>query len=217
MASRFREYLRATVPLVTIVIATIPGRDELLKRALASADAQTAPHELVLVTARDDEGAAETRNRALEKVTTPWIAWLDDDDELLPDHVESLLMEAFIRDVDLVYPGMRIIGMNDPLAVQNDEGVWVNPYGMPFTKKSEEHLRVHGNFIPITYLVKTECVRLAGGFPIPFTEEWPRDCEDYGLILKMLDQGVKIAHLKKRTWIYHVHGKNTGGLVEKRQ
>lgn len=217
MASRFREYLGTTGPLVTVVIPTIPGRDELLARAVSSALKQTVACNLLVQEAAENEGAAETRNRALGLVTTPWIAWLDDDDELYPDHVESLLMEAFIKDADLVYPGMRIIGMNDPLAVDNGDGIWVNPYGVPFGPIQEAHLRKHGNFIPITYLVKTECVKKAGGFPIPFSKEWPRDCEDYGLLLKMLDQGVRIVHLKKRTWIYHVHGKNTGGLVEKRQ
>jgi glycosyltransferase involved in cell wall biosynthesis len=39
-----------------------------------------------------------------------------------------------------------------------------------------------------------------------------RDCEDYGLLLRLLDAGYKFHHVTGvRTWIYNFHDANTGG------
>src|SRR3954466_11334905 len=67
---------------VTVCVPTIPGREQLLARALASVDAQTArPRRILVVADTERRGAAWTRNRLLRQVRTSWVAWLDDDDE----------------------------------------------------------------------------------------------------------------------------------------
>jgi hypothetical protein len=117
---------------------------------------------------------------------------------------------------DLVYPCMQIAGADrDPLAVAVN-GNWVNPCGVRFGPEQEWHLRHRGNFIPVTYLVRTGLVRQVGGFPIPFSAEWPRDCEDHGLLIRLLDAGCRIHHVPEKTWVYNFHAGNTGGLVSKR-
>src|SRR3546814_3322729 len=69
---------------ITVVIPTIPQWKVMLSRAMRSVMAQTLPARAVIVQAdNDQEGSAVTRNRALEAVRTPWVAFLDDDDQFL--------------------------------------------------------------------------------------------------------------------------------------
>jgi glycosyltransferase involved in cell wall biosynthesis len=169
---------------VAVVIPTIPGRKEMFERALESVQNQTRrPDEIIVETDAQRTGAAYTRNRALDRVESDVIMWLDDDDELLPNHVERLTRVLEKYDViDLVYPIPEMIGGRDPTATSVN-GIWQLPWGVPFGAEQEYHLRNFGSFIPITHAVRTQTVNAAGGF-----------------------------HLPVKTWRWHgYHGTNTGG------
>lgn len=201
---------------VTVVMPTITGREELLRRARRSIDAQTvAPGAVVEVWDEQREGAAKARNRGIEHVQTDWIAWLDDDDELLPNHIKVLVAGANRSKADLVFSYAEFVGGRDPLACCSDLGQLIaKPLQVPFGKAQERWLRDVGNFIPVTYLVRASLVRKVGGFPEPYS--FPAvnsgDCEDYGLLLKLLDAGAKFHHvLGVRTWRYHYWAGNLGG------
>jgi len=194
---------------VTVVIPHLPNRALLLNRAVSSVVFQWRQADAIHIeTAWSGEDAATVRNRALATVRTKWIAWLDDDDEFLPHHLQACMDAAESSGADLVYPGMWIEGKADPLAVAVN-GRWVNPFGVTFGQEQEMHLRDSGNFIPITYLVLTDLVRQVGGFPPP-TDKVP---EDHGLLIRLLDAGARFHHVPERTWRYHVHGGNTGGVL----
>lgn len=196
---------------VTVVMPTIDGRDGLRMRALASVHEQRVrPREVLVVFDRDRRGAYAARNHALERVSTTWLAWLDDDDRLLEDHLAVLLEAADASGADLVYAYPRVIGGRDPLATDDGHGRWVSPLGIPFGPTQERHLRTHGNFIPVTYLVRTGLVKKVGGMPRPFSWECGRE-EDYGLLIRLLDAGARFHHVPEVTWEYHIHGENTGG------
>jgi len=198
---------------VTVVVPTITGREKLLKRALRSVERQRRQPDALLVEHDVDRvGVAHMRNRALSKVDTDAVAWLDDDDELLPNHLKALMSILERRvSVDLVYPVPRMIGGDDPTATSL-HGRWVRPWGIPFGDEQARHLRRYGNFIPMTHVVKTDVVRKAGGFPIPGTPEWPRhNVEDWGYLIRLLDAGCRIHHLDITTWLWHVHDSHTGG------
>lgn len=195
---------------VTVVIPTIPGRSYSLSRAVESAATQTRPADAVIVlNDHQRNGAHWARNTALDMVRTQWIAWLDDDDVLLPNHLAVCMSAAVAHGADLVYPGMIAEGGRDPLATPVN-GHLRDPFGVPFGPEQEHHLRMVGNFIPITNLVRTELVREVGGFPKARSEEFAQE-EDYGLLLRLLDAGAKFAHAPVRTWRYRFHGANTGG------
>lgn len=202
---------------VTVVIPTIRGREDLLARAIRSVDAQTVrPGDVVIEVDDDRTGAAETRNRAVDRVQTDWIAWLDDDDELLPNHVKVLVRGANKSGADLVYSYAEFVGGRDPLGCWHKGQLVAEPINVPFDKEAMLALRRDGNHIPITYLVRTELVRQVGGFPernsFGVTAKHSGDCEDYGLILRMLDAGAQFHHVTGvRTWRYHFHDTNTGG------
>lgn len=179
---------------MTVVIPTIPGREAPRARAVASAQAQTFPSTVLVEVDLDRLGATATRNRALAKVGTEWVAFLDDDDELKPNHVRACLRLALLTGADVVYPGYDTIG-DDP----------VGCFGIKF----DPHLLRLRNYIPVTALCRTDMVRSVGGFrPHPDVNGDP--CEDWGLWLALLDAGATFAHLPQRTWIWHVDGGTKG-------
>jgi glycosyltransferase involved in cell wall biosynthesis len=201
---------------VTVIIPTIPGREDLLQRAVASVQAQQVkPAAIVIELDVNRTGAAATRNRAIETVETDWIAVLDDDDEFLPNHLKVLLRGANVSGADLVFSYAEFVGGRDPLACLDDNGnLQPSPIWTPFGTWQEYSLRHLGNFIPCTVLMRTALVRQVGGYPeaYQFDATVSRDCEDYGLLLRLLDAGAKFHHVVGvRTWRYHYHQGNLGG------
>jgi glycosyltransferase involved in cell wall biosynthesis len=205
---------------VSVVIPTIPGRDELLVRAVHSVKAQIkAPAAVIIENDVDRHGAHWARNKALERVGTHWVAWLDDDDEMLPNHLMVLLRGAHRAQIqgrppDMVFTYAEFIGGRDPLGCVIDDRVIPEPVNVPFDDRARASLRAFGNFIPVTYMVRAQLVRDVGGFPAPYSFDaaFSRDCEDYGLLLRMLDAGARFHHVcGVRTWRYYFHETNTGG------
>jgi len=182
---------------VTVVIPTIPSRTDLLARAMASVEAQTLrAHCVIIAPDMTGEGAAATRNRALKQVSTPLVAFLDDDDELYPHHLDRCVWYADARGADVVYPGYDVVGGVDP----------VDLFAHPF----DAALLQQRNFIPVTTVCRTEAVRAAGGFQ-PHPDEFGDPCEDWGLWLAMSGRGADIAHLAEKTWRWHLHDGQTAG------
>lgn len=196
---------------IAVVIPTISGREHLLERALASVAAQhRQPDQIVVEPDPDRTGAAATRNRALARVETSLIAFLDDDDAFLRNHLGAL--ERMLGDYDLIYPTPRMVGGDNPAAVTVG-GVWRRPWGVPFKAEQAKHLREKGSFIPITHMVKAEAVRRAGGFPEGRTLPDGRySGEDELYLVALLDAGARFTHLNVVTWTWHVHAGNTAGL-----
>lgn len=185
---------------VTVVIATIPPRRALLRRALASVKAQTVrPAALAVAVDHRREGAAATRNRALERVDTSWVAFLDDDDEMYPDHLKLLARYARLSNADVVYPGYDTAG-DDPVGM----------FGVPFSPVFLERR----NFIPVTVLARTQAVRDAGGFQ-PRPDDNGDPCEDWGLWLAMHACGATFAHLPVKTWRWHNADESTRGRPDR--
>lgn len=197
---------------VCVAIPTIPGRENLLDRALWSAKRQKRKPDQILVE-RDSlrTGAAQARNRLLDRVETDVIAWLDDDDHFLDVHL-SYCMRVFERPlgslekpVDLVYPIPKILG-RDPTAVTY-QGHIVGPWGIRFGPEQEAHLRRNGSFIPMTHLVRTDRVREIGGFKEGRMVDGGRRYrgEDEQYLIDLLDAGAVFEHLPKRTWEWNAH------------
>lgn len=215
---------------IAICVPTIPGREDKVKRAVASANRQNLPQDVTGVVAvhydAEGLGAAPTRNEAWRSTDADvdWIAFLDDDDELRANHVGFCLRYALDTGADLVYPWFNIhdgagndITQNDPLRVPVD-GHYVSPYGVTFNDDLRTEIMTRNNFIPVTVLVRRELLADVGGFPVPRTEEWSEDCcEDWGLWRRLLDAGAKFEHAPRRTWIWNWHGKNTSGRPWRRR
>lgn len=184
---------------ITVVITSVGRpRKDLLVRAIQSVQEQTLePDSIVISIDTEHQGAAFTRQRGFEQVNTPLVAWLDDDDEFKPQHLERLHDTMVEQDVDLVYPWYDVIHGSDPLTI---EGRPWSAYNM--------------GLFPITYLVKSEVVRAAGGWaPSGWTPEASTHAgEDWGLQCRMRDNDVQMYHLNERTWHWHHQTGNSAGL-----
>lgn len=184
---------------ITVVITSVgKPRAELLQRAIRSVQAQTLePDSIVISIDTPREGAAYCRQRGFEQVRTKYVAWLDDDDEMKEQHLQRLKETIEGQDVDLVYPWYDVINGGDPLTIE----------GRPWTADNM-------GLFPVTYLVKAQCVRDAGGWaPEGYTPEAPsHGGEDWQLQCRMRDMGVKMYHLNERTWNWWHQTSNTSGL-----
>ena len=207
---------------VTVITPTIKGRAAMLERAKRSVAAQTAPVKHRIMLDVEGEGPSVMRNRAIEEADTEWVAFLDDDDELYPEHCEALLTHATLTGADLVYPwfDLNVLGniRNDsnPLRVGSpDESNLVDPMGEPVTPVLLAQL-AHRNWIPVTLLVRRGAMLAVDGFPQVNSERWPHsDCEDWACWRDLNAAGFMFAHLPMRTWVWHHHGMNTSGRADR--
>lgn len=192
---------------ITVVIPTIPPRTEMLARALASVEAQTLrPAAVVVEVDEHREGAPVVRDRGLARVETEYVAFLDDDDALLPHHLDRLAWCLRVTEADLAYPWYTVVGGTDPHAQ------WE---GVPWDDE-----KLHQ--VPVTFLAHTKTIRSVGGFSYAWDPSQGADPgvdaygnragEDFRLILRLVAAGAKIAHLPDRTWLWYHHGANSMGL-----
>jgi len=192
---------------VAVCIPSIEPRGRLLTRAVASVAEQTrAANAICVAIDHDRRGAAAVRNEAWRMATTEWVAFLDDDDELLPHHIEHLLAVQADTGADMIYPWHRIIGPDGRTKADLFPGVCGTPWEVIGHELDER------NFIPVTILVRRELLADVGGFPLPNSPEWPHaDCEDWACWRKLRDAGGKFVHTPEVTWLWHHHGRNTSG------
>lgn len=212
-------YPRSHSPLtVSVVVATIPPREQLLQRALRSVAKQIRkPDEIVVQLDEAGEGAGPTRNRAILRARGDYVAVLDDDDELLPDHLARLMASAEATGADVIYSWFEHVDWPDwtpqrpdPLAVMYG-GQLRHPLGVPFGVEQAAHMRRYA-FIPACLLLRRDLVTKVGGYPPPDSDAYRRHggCEDWALLVALLDEGASFVHVPARTWRLH-HGGNTGG------
>lgn len=182
-----------TEPVVSVVVPyhAARKRNGMLHRALTSVHNQTAPHLLITVEDTTGQGAAKTRQRGLDQVTTPWVAFLDSDDEMDPTHLEQLLACADETGADYVYPWFRVKGGRDP-------------FPMFFGKPWDDD---HPHSTTITILVRTGLARLVG---------FEGQGEDFRFTKGCVREGAHIFHHPARTWTWHHHGGgNTSGRPDR--
>jgi glycosyltransferase involved in cell wall biosynthesis len=173
-------------PLVSIIIPT-RNRPELLRRAVGSALAQTARQvEVVVVDDASDppvdlpedpllrvvrhpsqRGGAAGRNTGLQAARGRWVAYLDDDDELLPIMVEASLEGiaraklpspvAAISGIELVSGDGRVVGTRLPPTRPRGDHFFLEPIepGLSYLTKQ-------------TLLVEAEVLRGIGGWDESF-------------------------------------------------
>jgi glycosyltransferase involved in cell wall biosynthesis len=182
---------------VAAVIPTIPPRTALLQEAIASVLAQTHPAAAISVAVDvDREGAWATRQRALQATSTPWVAFLDDDDRWRPEHLQRLLAHAAATGADFVFPWFTLdLARGDPLG----------HFGLPFDPE-RPHLTT------ITVLVRGELARRVGFTPPP---EGGHGNEDWRFLLGCLAEGAHVEHLPERTWDWRHHAGNTTGWPDR--
>jgi glycosyltransferase involved in cell wall biosynthesis len=141
----------------------------------------------------DKNGAAVTRQRALDGVYTKWVAFLDDDDYLYPNHIETLLNLVHEHEADVAYSWFT---GNNPFPMHR---------GRQFNPAEPHHTTM-------TLLVRTELAQ-AVKFATDHPEGWILPQEDWRFILGCSAAGGKFIGTGDVTWHYRCHANNTSGLA----
>lgn len=184
---------------ISMCIPSIPIRGGLIRHAVGSVLEQAYPaHSINVAIDHDRMGAAHTRNRALYSAQTEWVAFMDDDDILYPNHLELLVAKQIETGADVIFPWFD----TDP------------PGGDPFPSEFEtrEYDPAVPHMFPITTLVRRTLAWRVGGFPVADPVSEVCAGEDWTFWLKMRDAGAIFAHVNARTWCWNMKGQNTSGL-----
>lgn len=185
---------------ITVVIpAHAPRvRNGMVKRAVGSVLGQSLMAAAVIVEIdHGREGAAVTRDRGLQKVTTEWVAYLDSDDQLKPNHLQVLWDCVLRTGADVAYSWYEAVGFGaDPL---------------PHFGKTFDPL--HPTQTTITVLERTVMAQRVG-FRVPpegALINGERYGEDFQHTVEMIQAGAHIVHEPVRSWFWNFHGANTSG------
>jgi glycosyltransferase involved in cell wall biosynthesis len=209
----------ATLPVCVVIPAY--NRERMLRRALASVHAQTAPPvELVVVDdastdrtaavaeelgARvirhgQNRGEGAARNSGIAAATQPWIALLDSDDEWLPHHLETL-WSARDGHVLLACSALRC-GENP--ARDRVHGA----AGGPLLLRSPADIVYPENPVPVSAaMFRREVALAAGGYGDR------AHCADFDFLLRCLEHGTGVVCPEVGA-IYHVHDAQASGQRE---
>ena len=173
---------------IAVCIPSIPPRAQtMLPRALQSVhEQQLQPAELHVVIDHAGEGAALTRQRALDAVSpyAEWVAFLDDDDYWYAHHLQVLSDLARLHQADFVYSWFS---GNDPFPMHR---------GRQMDPDDPHHTTMN-------VMVKAKIARRVGFVDLPG--------EDWHFIKSCLDAGAVFAGTPEITWHYDVHRSNTSG------
>lgn len=183
-------------PLVSVVIPT-RNRPAMLRDALASVGHQTygnweaivvndggekvsLPDNLASrVTAIDlgaAQGVARARNHALTAARGAIIAFLDDDDLFLPQHLVTLV--AGLRESGAAFAYTRSVGVEEQIS---DRGRVELRRGMPYEYRYSRALLLVRNLIPTAnWGARRECFERCGGF-----DETLACAEDWDMLLRL--------------------------------
>jgi hypothetical protein len=192
---------------ITVAIPAHPARvaNGMLDRAVASVKNQLLPAaDISIAIDENGDGAAVTRQRALDAVQTEWVAFLDSDDWFYPEHLKVLAAGAKIFKADYLFsyymvhfPDGKPWPANDPLG----------HFGKQFNPQKPHQTT-------ITTLVRTELAKKIGFQNPPEGAEigGHRGGEDWFFTVGCAQAGAKMIHVPRRTWAWVHHGANSSGI-----
>ena len=164
--------------LIAVITPSKPDRSAMLAECIASVKAQTKPAVFHSVEVDVNKvGPSKLRNKMVSELPkdVEWIAFLDDDDLFLPNHLE--LLSSVSANADVVYsscqPGIATIIK-------------------PFNREALKHF----NYIAVTSLVRRSMFDKVGGFAdVKLFEDW--------LLWKSIaNEGGRFVFVPKQTWVY---------------
>ena len=179
---------------VTVITPSIPGRGGMRAVAIASVEQQIIKpraHLIGIDIAR--KGSARMRNHLAGAADTTWLAPLDDDDVLQPNHLQVLLSGK--DNADVVYSYCHVDGRD-----------WT-----PNRLFDEAALR-ESNYIPITTLIRRTLWEELDGWHD--SARVPNGWEDHDFWVRALNAGATFHCVPAVTWTYRFHHGNKTMLGE---
>lgn len=172
---------------LTVVTPSLPSRLALRSECIGSVAGQTVlPTQHVVVLDLNTRGPSVLRNMVARAADTEWVLFLDDDDLLDHDFIETI-EPYLVRGNDVVYTWCRLVGRED-----------IKGWHVPF---NADMLR-NANYIPVVAAVRTSLFREVEGFPVGVAYE------DWGLWLRLLNAGAQFRCVPQVKWTYRWHGEN---------
>lgn len=166
---------------VTVITATMPGREHLLADAMASVASQTVkPTEHLIAVDYVQRGGARVYNLLAAAANTEWVAILNDDDTFYPQHLQTLLEASDAADV--VYSWCDATGPDPWMA-----------YNQPF---DPDVLR-RTSSVSHNALVRTQLIENVGGWDE--AKGW-----DYRFWLEAMERGARFVCVPEVTWQYRL-------------
>lgn len=179
--------------LLPRAVASVLAQHEAAWELLVADDGSSDGTEQVLATCRGrdarirtwhhaNRGQAASRNRLLLEARAPWIAFLDSDDEIEPDHLarhrEAIEAEPA---VDIWVSPMQVMGSSM----------------VPCAKNPGQQIHLDDCIGVGMLVLRRELMLAVGGFPdLPYAEE-------SALMQRLLAHGGQRGYLARRSYIYH--------------
>ena len=188
--------------LVTVIIPVAKAHVKYLPQALKSLEAQTVQHHQVIVVndsgepldvpgvihTKGYEGQSRARNMAIDRVTTPFVMFLDADDLMMTTTIETLL-RAY---ADPGYNANYLYG---------DSIQWDGNRETYYTAPAYNRYALFTNNLHnVTCLLPTESVRAVGGF-----DEKIKGWEDWEFFIRMNVNGFCGARVPFPLITYQTH------------
>ena len=163
-----------------------------VKNAVLGLNADYPDIEISYIPHEKNMGACVARNTAMDAAKGKYIAFLDDDDEWMPEKLEKQMRVMESSDAALVYCGCTIL--ND------DTGRSYDGY-VEYYRGSVFKRLLFKNFIDSTSipLIKLECLREIGGF-----DPLMQSSQDYDVWLRLADK-YPVECVQEPLVIYHEH------------
>lgn len=189
-------------PTISVIIPTHPARarNGMLARAVTSVHAQTLlPDAIHVAVDNDREGAAVTRQRALDAATTDFVAFLDSDDLFLPRHLEWLVKHQQETDADFVYSWFKVLQQfpDGRAQILDEDPIFpISHYLNPFDPADPIETT-------ITTFVRTDLAQKVGFRELDRGQV--NSGEDAYFTLGCLAAGAKVSHLVRKSWLWCHH------------
>jgi hypothetical protein len=167
--------------LITVITPTLPERNAFLYELADDLAAQTfRDFAWFIHTDSDGQGPAPIRNELAAQAASDWLAFIDDDDRVDPNHLQVLIDAA--DNADVIYTQCRVEGRS-----------W-----QPDHDCTHQSLETY-NTVPVTTLVRRTAFLAAGGFPLEVHEE------DWHLWRSLQAEGATFRCVHETTWTYRFH------------
>ena len=189
MYEAHKEWLKpltvCNIDKVAIITPTLTRRKNLLAECITSISEQDWAGEVLQCVGYDlkKEGPSKVRNRIVKSIdpSYKWLAFVDDDDLLFPNHISTLVSCSY--GADIVYSDSKEEGFIKD---------WISG------RFDYEELKKE-NYIPITVLMRRSMFEKVGGY----IDDPPG--EDQRLWLRCALEGARFRYVPKVTWIYRQH------------